>query len=170
VRLVQHTGSTGGYRAALFRFPDQHTSMAMLCNASTANTTALAKRMADVVLRDVLGPMPPISARAATVPTAAPNAGVANLRLRERAAIAGRYASAELNDAVWSIVAEGDAGALQLVLPRRTAVTLVPTATALEYTDGAGLTLRFDSPVRGTSMAFVLNGSRVQGVRFVRAH
>lgn len=31
-RLVEHTGSTGGYRAALFRFPALHASFAMLCN------------------------------------------------------------------------------------------------------------------------------------------
>ncbi|MFI5312303.1 MAG: serine hydrolase domain-containing protein, partial [Gemmatimonadales bacterium] len=52
MRLVQHTGSTGGYRAAIYRFPDAHTSVAMLCNASTANTGQLALRMADVVLAD----------------------------------------------------------------------------------------------------------------------
>ncbi|HEY4659042.1 MAG TPA: serine hydrolase domain-containing protein, partial [Gemmatimonadaceae bacterium] len=46
LRVVQHTGSTGGYRAALYRFPETHTSVAMLCNASTANTGSLALRMA----------------------------------------------------------------------------------------------------------------------------
>jgi CubicO group peptidase (beta-lactamase class C family) len=55
-RLVQHTGSTGGYRAAIYRFPDLHTSVAMLCNVTTANTTALSLAMADAVLASRLGP------------------------------------------------------------------------------------------------------------------
>jgi len=54
-RVEEHTGGTGGYRAALYRFPDQHTSFAMLCNRSTTNTTQLSLRMADVVLRGSLG-------------------------------------------------------------------------------------------------------------------
>jgi len=49
-RRVHHGGALGGYRAMLMRFPDEHFSVAMLCNIATANTTQLAERVADVYL------------------------------------------------------------------------------------------------------------------------
>ncbi|MGQ0640611.1 MAG: serine hydrolase domain-containing protein, partial [Gemmatimonadaceae bacterium] len=49
-RRVQHGGALGGYRAMLMRFPDEHFSVAMLCNIASANTGLLAERVADVYL------------------------------------------------------------------------------------------------------------------------
>ncbi|MGH7710369.1 MAG: serine hydrolase domain-containing protein, partial [Gemmatimonadaceae bacterium] len=49
-RRVQHGGALGGYRAMLMRFPDEHLTVAMLCNIATANTMLLAERVADVYL------------------------------------------------------------------------------------------------------------------------
>ncbi len=165
LKLVQHTGATGGYRAALYRFPEQHTSVAMLCNASTANTGALSLRMADIVLRDALGPVA-VTARGA-------GAGAANARTAgaprsaEQAVIVGRYTSVELNDAVWEVVADG--ASLQIRRPRNRPTTLTATDVAYRYTDGAGLLVQFDAPVRGKSAGFQLDGNRVSKIRFVRA-
>src|SRR5688572_1106270 len=39
--LVEHSGSTGGYRAVLSRFPKQRTSIAALCNVSNASPVTL---------------------------------------------------------------------------------------------------------------------------------
>ncbi len=163
-RLVQHTGATGGYRAALLRFPELHTSLAMLCNVSTANTGALALRMADIVLRDALAPATTAAsevlnkpARAAAVP-----------RPGEHAAIVGRYVSEELNGVVWEMAAGSDAAAIQLRRPRTPSAALVATDTAFQYSAGAGLVLRFDAPVRGRSPGFRLDGDRVSKIRFVR--
>lgn len=55
-RTVSHGGSWGGYRAELLRFPDQHFSVATLCNLGSINPTRLARRVADVYLEDVLAP------------------------------------------------------------------------------------------------------------------
>jgi CubicO group peptidase (beta-lactamase class C family) len=52
VREVSHSGSTAGYRAFLTRYPDQHLSIAVLCNVSTANATQLAHQIADLYLGD----------------------------------------------------------------------------------------------------------------------
>ncbi|HEY7566688.1 MAG TPA: serine hydrolase domain-containing protein, partial [Gemmatimonadaceae bacterium] len=49
-RRVQHGGALGGYRAMLMRFPDEHFSVALLCNLATANTMLLAERVADAYL------------------------------------------------------------------------------------------------------------------------
>jgi CubicO group peptidase (beta-lactamase class C family) len=46
LREVSHGGSTGGYRTWLGRYPDRGVSVAVLCNASTANPSALARRTA----------------------------------------------------------------------------------------------------------------------------
>jgi hypothetical protein len=46
---VSHTGATAGYRAFLARYPNQHLSVAVLCNAGNANTS-LGQRVADVFL------------------------------------------------------------------------------------------------------------------------
>jgi CubicO group peptidase (beta-lactamase class C family) len=49
-REVAHSGSTGGYRAWLARYPDQRLSVALLCNASDANPVETGRRVADVFL------------------------------------------------------------------------------------------------------------------------
>ena len=53
---VSHGGAWAGYRAELLRFPGQRTSFAVLCNRGDANPSRRAKRVADAVLGDVLGP------------------------------------------------------------------------------------------------------------------
>ena len=50
LRFVDHGGSWGGYRAQLLRFPDQHFSVACLCNLGTANPEKRAHQIADVFL------------------------------------------------------------------------------------------------------------------------
>src|SRR5687768_12232290 len=42
VKNVYHSGSTAGYRAHLNRFPESHTSVAVLCNASDGEATRAA--------------------------------------------------------------------------------------------------------------------------------
>lgn len=63
VRRVSHTGSTGGYRSALMRFPDQNVAIAILCNGGGAVPADLGPRVASLVLGTTL-------AAAATDPAA----------------------------------------------------------------------------------------------------
>ncbi len=59
-KRVHHGGALGGYRAMLMRFPDEHFSVALLCNVATANTTTLAERVADAYLpRPAVATAPP---------------------------------------------------------------------------------------------------------------
>ena len=44
LRIVEHAGSLGGYRAHLLRFPDQHASVAVLCNLGSIDPSTLARR------------------------------------------------------------------------------------------------------------------------------
>lgn len=86
VRRVSHTGSTGGYRAALYRFPDQQVSVALLCNVGSANPGGLATSVATVVLGDALEPVRAEIAPMLAVPPEA------------LAALAGRYHSARTEE------------------------------------------------------------------------
>lgn len=164
-KLVEHTGSTGGYRAALLRFPDQHTSFALLCNRSTVNTAQLALRMADVVLRESLGAATPRRAAAGEESARGETAGAP--RPREHAAITGRYTSPELLGATYE-VSVTDRGTLQLTRPRSAPATLTPLSPAWRYRAGELLTLTFDPPVKGKSPGFRLDANRVQNIRFER--
>ena len=53
---VSHSGSTAGYNAFLTRFPDQHVSVAVLCNSASAQATQYAHAVADVYLGDRVKP------------------------------------------------------------------------------------------------------------------
>lgn len=46
LREVSHSGSTGGYRTWLGRYPDQGVSVAVLCNSAQANPTLLGRNAA----------------------------------------------------------------------------------------------------------------------------
>ena len=50
LRRVQHGGDWVGYHAAYARFPDQHTSVILLCNSDGISPTELADKVGDIVL------------------------------------------------------------------------------------------------------------------------
>ncbi len=56
LNTVHHGGSFMGFRIQLMRFPDQHFSSGVLCNAGNVNSTELSYRIADIYLEDQLGP------------------------------------------------------------------------------------------------------------------
>ena len=170
LRLEEHTGATGGYRAALFRLPEIHSSVALLCNHSAVNTTALAQRVADVAFGDRLRMPPEFSGERAV---AAVRATVAAGPFFNREALIGAYRSDELLGAEW-IVAADTGGGLVVLLPRHAPMRFratgpntfaAVTELALEET---GVLLTFDAAVRGRAPGFVVTGDRVSGVRFAR--
>lgn len=55
---VRHGGAWAGYRAELLRFPEQHTSIAVLCNVAQSVPQSRADRVADILLSNVLAPLP----------------------------------------------------------------------------------------------------------------
>lgn len=50
--IVSHTGGFKGFRTQLLRFPDQHFSVAVLCNLGSINAYELANKVADIYLDD----------------------------------------------------------------------------------------------------------------------
>jgi len=49
-REVSHSGSTGGYRAWMARYPDHHLAVSLLCNSGDADTPVLGRAAADIFL------------------------------------------------------------------------------------------------------------------------
>lgn len=80
VRRMSHTGSTGGYRAALYSFPEQRVAVALLCNVGSANPGGLAAAVANVVLGDALEPVVAEAAPAIAVTPEALQANVGTYR------------------------------------------------------------------------------------------
>ncbi len=82
LREVYHGGATAAYRAFLTHFPDHDVSVAVLCNAGSANAERYAHQVADIYLGDALRPepMPP----AVTVPAAALDAAAGMYRSVKR--------------------------------------------------------------------------------------
>lgn len=166
VKLVSHTGSTGGYRAALYRFPQQHTSMAMLCNASTANTASLSLRMADIVLRSSLGPADSAARRTARAAEGRP----AIVPGADRTRLAGRYVSSELFDSVWELTSGPASTDITVSRLRHDPVRVRATVTPNVFSnDDASLVLTFDVKGAAAATGFRLDGSRVTALRFTRA-
>src|SRR3954452_1814946 len=109
---VGHSGSTAGYRAYLARYPKQHLSVAVLCNAGTANATQYAHAVAEAYLGEaVTGTAAPASGGAGRGTSAAPFDPPSAAQL---ASYAGHYESDEAETA-FDIAVQGG----ELVLKRR---------------------------------------------------
>src|ERR1044071_3185142 len=131
VRVISHTGSTGGYRAALYRFPEQQVSLALLCNLGSINPAAVAQRVAGVVLGPPFGVAEPEPAGIALSPAAL-------------AAVTGAYHSPRTEQV---LVLSLQNGALQDSLGR---IPLIPLSTTTFKYRGSQRTLTIvpGSPVK----------------------
>jgi CubicO group peptidase (beta-lactamase class C family) len=58
LRTVEHGGGDAGFRTDLLRFPEQHWSAIVLCNAADANPGQLARSLADLYLAERMKPLP----------------------------------------------------------------------------------------------------------------
>ncbi len=103
---VGHSGSTAGYRAYLARYPNQHLSVAVLCNAGNANATQYAHSIAELYLGSALGPAPSAPARAPSPAQVRP--------MTDPEQFVGRYFSSEAETELTVALDRG-----QLVMKRR---------------------------------------------------
>jgi CubicO group peptidase (beta-lactamase class C family) len=161
LKMVEHTGSTGGYRTAITRFPTQHTSIATMCNVSTANTAALTHAVADVVLAKAFT-KPAVRATRNATAAAAQQASAVSVTDSERSAFAGRYYSDEL-DATFEIANTGTV--LTLMRARSGPDTL--RAVEKDTFRSGGMTLKF-APGRPSAPSFTVDAGRARGIEFRR--
>ena len=79
---VDHGGADAGYRSDMTRFPEQHFSVAVLCNDAETNPSSLARSIADIYLaQDLKVPEPS---------TATPGPGI-NLTEQQFSGMQGLY-------------------------------------------------------------------------------
>ncbi len=154
LRKVDHSGSTAGYRAHLSRFPDAHTSVAVLCNVSSGAATASADAVAELYLAGRLKPAPPpiepdFEPPAILLPTATLNE------------YAGDYWSDEA-EVMFTLKVEKD----QLVIRRRPATTIVLTPTSKDVFRGSIGGVTFIRDTGGRLKELSVHQDRVFDLRF----
>jgi CubicO group peptidase (beta-lactamase class C family) len=82
---VDHGGADAGYRSDMTRFPEQHFSVAVLCNNAETSPSSLARSVADIYLAQDLKASEP-----SAVASAAPGAGI-TLTEQQLAGLQGLY-------------------------------------------------------------------------------
>ncbi len=161
--IVEHGGSLVGYRAHLIRFPEQHFSVAVLCNLASTLPGGLARRVADIVIGSSLtgpasgpGPGPTVN----TSPTRSPLRATASL-----SDYAGRFYSEEA-DVTYAVTVKGD----QLFVQRDTdqAPLVLESLSQDQFRFIGGMSVRFLRGPGGAIDGLAVDAGRVRNIRFVR--
>jgi hypothetical protein len=148
VREISHNGSTAGYQTALTRFPDDHLSVAVLCNTSGTNPTNYAHQVADLFLGARL--------KEAVKPTAVPAAPAA------LQALASLYRDPKTDD-VMRLAYDADK---KTIGPPR-APGLVPTGAGRFATGNGAITFTVEQPDRAGPTRLVQSNGRSRPVTWV---
>jgi CubicO group peptidase (beta-lactamase class C family) len=148
LRRVEHGGDWIGYHAAYSRFPDQHTSVMILCNSDGISPTELADKVSDIVLaKSFTGNAPTVAA--ADGKKSAPSAGSKTL---DASRLTGSY-YASSNDEVVRIVEKDTMLVLEFV---GRSFPLHLTAPATYAVTGLPVTVEFvaegDAPARAVRL------------------
>jgi CubicO group peptidase (beta-lactamase class C family) len=159
LRDVSHSGATAGYRAYLVRYPDQHVSVAVLCNVSSGTATQYAQAVADMYLGSAL--------KAGRRSPAAPQPRLADTfhpTPQELAAFAGTYSS---DEAETTFVAAMDGETLVLKRRPDTVLKLRPTVTDTFAAQPLGI-VKFLRDTTGRVSGMSVSRDRVFDMRFTR--
>lgn len=164
-RQVAHSGSTAGYSTYLARFPELKLSVAVLCNGSSLNPTALALRIVD----QVAGPGTSVVAPdTIATPPAAAQKRVAETKwtptAAELATFAGEWYSDEAGATFTFAVEDGVA-----LLKQRPAMreALVPLDRDHFGRSQRGSTVWFTRDAKGT-LTMHVGASRMRDMPFTR--
>jgi hypothetical protein len=166
LRRVEHGGSWAGFRAQLTRYPDQRTSIVVLCNRADASPGAYAREVAEAVLAQGFPELPPEPRRmereAAPEAREAEEAAPPQPTPAELRMYAGRYYSEEL-DTTFEVAL--DAGELWLHRPGRDPSRLRFGGTNQFQGGGLRLTFLRDG---GRVLGLRIFAGRVTGIEFLR--
>jgi CubicO group peptidase (beta-lactamase class C family) len=157
---VQHGGDWIGYHTAYSRFPEQHTSVLIMCNSDGISPTELADKVSDIVLaKSFPEKLASAPRRDSASSTRATSSAIPVIRL-----VGSYYAST--TDEVARITAKGDSLALGLV--GRT-LPLEPSGPATYAVVGLPVSVEFlfdgNSPARAVRVR-VGSELREEAVRF----
>lgn len=169
---VRHGGSWGGYRAELLRFPEQHFSVACLCNRSDSNPENRADRVSDIYLASLLKPKD-AKKEDAEEQKKRPEITVSSKDLKS---LAGFYSSEELAVTYKVAVVDDKLTLVQLLgtsgMPRSSdlqGTVLIPVAKDEFDARAAGATFHFQRDSSAVVTSFILDVGRSKGMIFKRA-
>jgi CubicO group peptidase (beta-lactamase class C family) len=172
LHTVSHGGAWGGYRAELLRFPDQHFSVACLCNLGTEDPSSRAHRVADIYLASSLKPKPDKKKEEEENRKKKESVKLTEEQLQ---AFAGDYGSDELGVVYRLGVADGVLRVLKVLDPAGfPRLNAAPEAglrsTGMDEFEAAGtpVTIHFKRDERGSVTRFILDAGRTKGMIFVR--
>jgi CubicO group peptidase (beta-lactamase class C family) len=148
VRAVSHTGSTGGYRASLQRYPEQQVAVALLCNLGSINPGVVGQRVAALVLGPALAAAPPEPSGVAVDPAVL-------------AGLAGAYHSPRTEEVLILSVAEGR---LSDSVGR---AELIPVAAGRFKYRGSQRTLRVIAGQSGSPTRLLLEAPNTRSVEYL---
>jgi len=170
LHTVSHGGSWGGYRAELLRFPEQHFSVACLCNVGNAGPTRRARQVADIYLGNLMKPRENKSKESDNKENI--EATIAAEELRN---FAGDYWSEELGASYRLGVADGRIKILAVVdgsgSPRGNnfSADVLRAVGSDEFEVGkSGVTLHFQRGAKQAASGFMLDAGRTKGIIFQR--
>ena len=166
--IVEHAGALGGYRAHLMRFPEEHTSIAALCNLASIVPARLVRQVADVVIGDTF------TQAAAVIAPVAPAGGDGGRprgwappvteRSDSRSTYEGTYFSDEIGS-TFKVSVKGET----LMLQRDSDSEARPLELSA---DGSfrfsGMNVRFERADNGSVGALLVDADRVRDIRFTR--
>jgi hypothetical protein len=162
LRTTEHGGALMGYKAHIYRFPEQHLTVLETCNLGAINTGPLAEAVAEVYLGDKMGPK---TQGAAAVPQRPPaDGGLTSGANADFASLAGDYYSEEV-DATYHVTwRDGRLSYAGHHVPMQVLVPIGPDTFR-----GGGQTVRFERSAPGAAATgFTIGGGRATGFRFQR--
>jgi CubicO group peptidase (beta-lactamase class C family) len=164
LRTVEHAGGLMGYKAHIYRFPEQHFSVLETCNLGSIDTGPLAEAVAEVYLGDKMGPK---AATAAARPADRPPSAESEMAQgasTDYANLAGDYYSDDV-DATYHVVYRD--GRLSYSGHHVPTQVLVPAGP--DTFRAGNLMVRFERGAPGASAtAFTIGAGRALNFRFQR--
>jgi CubicO group peptidase (beta-lactamase class C family) len=170
LRFVDHGGSWGGYRAQLLRFPEQHFSVACLCNLASANPEKRAHEIADVFLASEMKEPKPTSTAGRTKRQ---NKEGTSLGPEKSGAYSGNFRSDELL-ATYKLGVEDGKLVLESIrsgdglIHSSQRLLLRPVGQDTFDVDEEGMEFVFDHDAKGAVSGFHLDAGRTKGLIFSR--
>lgn len=160
LNTISHGGSFIGYKAELLRFPRQNFSVICLCNLSDMNPSALAQRVADICLAELLEPE---EEREEASPPGSEEAEEPSFAPESPAAYVGTYHSSELLTTYRLTLEEGQ---IKLRPGYEPALAMRPEAP--DKFKAGTWNLTFNKDRNGTVSGFVLDAERAKNIAFAR--
>ena len=172
LHTVSHGGSWGGYRAELLRFPEQHFSVACLCNLGTEDPSKRTHEVADIYLASSLKPK---QEKKKEAEESRKKKDSIKLTEEQMQAYAGDYWSEELGVTYRLGVTDGKLKVLKVMdtsgFPRLNGSPqdgLRATGTDEFEAAGTPATIHFQRDERGAVKRFILDAGRTTGMIFAR--